>query len=435
MRNTGGEIKTFQVIVLGIFGFFIIAGVIAFATFRGSGKDVFQPVSVWGTIDAGLISDFVRVVEDELEVELPINYREIREKDFDRELVEALAAGRGPDMILLPQDLIVRHEDKIFVIPFESLSQRDFRDRFIEEGELYMRSDGILGLPLSVDPLVLYWNRTIFSNAGLSQPPAFWDEFATLTSRLTQIDERGNILQSAIALGEFSNVDHAKEIFVSLVLQAGNGVTERLSDDQIDIIFSERLNLPEAPAESALRFYTEFANPVKLVYSWNRSLPQAEEAFLVGDLAMYIGFASELPVLAQKNSNLNFDVAPLPQVRGTQQRVTFGNMHALAILKSSPNVGSGFSALRILTDTRAISIWKDVSGLPPVRRDLLATPPTDAYGQVFYDGAIISDAFLDPDPQESESIFSSMVDDVTSGRAGVSNAVGAANRLLENILR
>ena len=57
---------------------------------------------------------------------------------------------------MLPQDLIVKHEDKVFLIPPASLSERMFMDTFIEGSELYVTKNGAIGLPFTIDPMVLY---------------------------------------------------------------------------------------------------------------------------------------------------------------------------------------------------------------------------------------------------------------------------------------
>ncbi|MCI0619842.1 extracellular solute-binding protein [Candidatus Wolfebacteria bacterium] len=424
----------FKAIILGLFVFFLIAGAIAFATFRGGRGDAtpISPVMLWGTLSAREVNALIQHIQIELDTDFPVVYREISPDNFDRELVEALASGRGPDMIFLPQDLIMRHRDKLYAIPFESFSERDFLDRFIEEGELYLSSSGSLALPFAVDPLVLYWNRTLFANAGIAEPPRFWDEMLVLVSRLTERDERGNITRSAIALGEFGNVTHAKEIISALIMQSGNPIVSGTSDAP-NVVLTERLLAPEPPTAAALRFYTEFANPVKPTYSWNRSLPPSQSAFLAGDTALYIGFASELFELREKNPNLNFDVAALPQIRGATAEKTFGAMHGAAILKSSPNTTSGFQVLSILTGQDVLKAWEGETGLPPVRRDLLSVPQTDAFRSVFYNSALTADAFLDPSPSATGIIFRDMVENITSGRADVSNVVQDASARLEQL--
>ena len=98
-----------------------------------------------------------------------------------------------------------------------------------------------------------------------------------------------------------------------------------------------------------LRFYTEFSNPSKTVYSWNRSLPSSRDMFARGGLAVYFGYGGEITGLREKNPHLNFDIAPVPQIRDRRTQKTFGRMTALAVAKNSSNVETAFAVAYALT--------------------------------------------------------------------------------------
>tara|TARA_Y100000310_G_scaffold77594_1_gene74199 strand:- start:524 stop:1819 length:1296 start_codon:yes stop_codon:yes gene_type:complete len=430
------KLNAFKLIVLFIFGGLAVLGVIFFAGFTGGGseKDSIGEVEIWGVLDERVMSGIIKEFKNSREDFDGVEYVEKDPRTFSRDFVEALAVGKGPDIILLGQDDIVQTEDKIFVIPYDSYPERAFKNTFIEEGELYLAPDGVIGIPFLIDPLVMYWNRDIFSSNGVARPPEFWDEFFTLAPLITKKDEALNITKSAIAFGEFQNVTNAKEILSALIIQAGNPITNR-STAGIQSIFGERLGFAISPAESALRFYTEFSNPVKDVYSWNKSMPDSREAFLAGDLAVYFGFASEVGGLRDGNPNLNFDVALLPQSRDTDIKTTFGNMTAFAISHQSDNVPGAFRAASALSGDGGASILSQITGLPPATRSLLSERPTDARLSVFYDSALISKAWLDPDEVETEVLFGEMVDGVVSGRTRLGEAVNIVNDNLNELLK
>ena len=291
-----------------------------------------------------------------------------------------------------------------------------------------------MALPILVDPLVMYWNRSLFNAASLALPPKAWDELVDLSTKLTKTDPSFSVLQSTIALGGYENVTNAKEILATLVMQAGNPITTRIPTQGVESILSDRLGFAEAPADSAIRFYTEFANPVKLVYSWNRALPASLDMFLRGDLALYLGFASELLDIQEKNPNLNFDVARVPQVSDGPTKSTFGKFYGIALMKQSDNVGGAFQAAFALSGAQAGQLWSDKFLLSPVRRDLLAQKPTDAFKSIFYTEALIAHGFLDPSPTETDGILGTMISDIASGRRGVSQAVGEADTRLQNLI-
>jgi hypothetical protein len=63
------------------------------------------------------------------------------------------------------------------------------------------------------------------------------------------------------------------------------------------------------------------------------------------------------------------------------------------------------------------------SYLPPVRRDMLAAKPAQDWLSVFYDSAAIARGWIEPGPQTSENVFADMIEDVTSGRSTVVEAL------------
>ena len=425
----------FQIILTSIFAFFILVGVIMFAGFgRDDSSQSIGTVIIWGTVDEKYIKTVINDLIDRDKAFEQVKYIQKDALDFNRLLAEAMAEGSGPDIFLLSQSEILKHQNKISPIPYKNFSLRDFKDYFIEEGELFLRADGILALPLMVDPLVMYWNRSIFTQAGVAKPPQYWDDFFPLAKKLTEKDAVLNILTSAVALGEFANITNAKEILATLIMQTGNSITYR-DDEGMVITLRDSIVGQTTPTESALRFYTEFSNPVKETYSWNKSLPKSQIAFLSGDLAIYFGFAGEFDKLRVKNPNLNFDVAYLPQTGNLKNDVTFGKMQGLAISKGTKNIAGAFGVITNLIKNESMARLSALMGTPPVTRALLQAEPTDPYQHIFFKSALSARAFLDPDEENTNLIFQDMVESVVSGRRRLSEAVSRADTEMEALLK
>ncbi len=420
----------FQIIVIGIFVVCIIAGVALFATYKGKDSSTALPaITVWGTFPSGVFGTLLSQLNSSRATVLAVNYVEMPAANFDKNFIEALARGQGPDAILIPQDMLLRHGDKIIPIPATILTERDFRNTYVQEAELYLSpAREALALPFTLDPLVMYWNRDIYTNAGIATYPRFWDEFDGITSKIDLKDVNSNIRRSAIALGEFSNINNAREILGALLMQNGNpvtfvdtrgeGVVSALGDGQYSGIQS---------STPAVTFFTQFSNPRNPRYSWNRSLPSSKSWFLSGSLATYFGFSSELFDIMAKNPNLNFDVAPFPQDRKGKNRVTYGSMYGFSIVRSASNPTNTFNSLQILTAPDSLALLNKISFLPPVRRDMLATGSTDPYQSIFYDSALISRGWLDMSFSKTYGIFQNMVESISSGKETVYSAIQTAH--------
>ena len=421
-----------QYILLTFFGIVAVVAVVVFALVpaepeNGAVAGARGNVVIWGTYSSLGIAPVIARFNEVYQESFTVTYEFHDPKTFDREIVEALASERGPDILLLPDDLILRHADKIELISYQSMPPGVFSNLFIQAAEIYLRDQGLVALPFAIDPIVMYWNRDLFGNASLSAPPKYWDELLTMTPRLTKRDRRtSDITQSAIAFGEFANVDHAKDILALLMLQVGNSIVEIENGRPVAkvSVYDGKQFVPDQNIISALRFYMDFSNPLKSIYSWNRSKSGSLNEFINGNLAVYFDYASAYRGIAQKNPHLNFAVAPVPLPRDTTTEITFAKVHGLAVLKKSKNKQTAFITVeRLLLDDAPARDFARAFNLPPVRRDLLGEKPTDAALSVFYDSAIRGRTWLDPRPEESDKAFRQAVESVSSGRTTVAGAV------------
>ncbi len=423
----------FQIILLSVFGFFIIIAVAVFSLYRGAGGENVT-VTVWGDIATHNFSFLLNTPAFSQDQTFSVSYVEKSAETIETEFTEALAEGTGPDLIIISQDKFWKNKPKLRVIPYESVSERSFKITFIEEGELFLDETGVHALPFSIDPLVLYYNRDLLSAAGQARPMHYWDEIYAAAFNLSKKDAAGNLISSVMALGEARNISHSKDILSLLLLQAGTPVTSFIGSELRSQI-SANFGLPVSPGEAALDFYTQFSNPTKTYYSWNRSLVDAQTHFTSGDSAYYLGFASELRVLKNKNPTLNFGISLVPQSRVSGKTITFGRLRGVAISRGSKNPGAALLVATKLVSKEAARSLSEILILPPVRRDLLSSKPNEAILSVFYDAALQSKGWLDPDTMATKAIFNEAIESVTSGRSRTVEAVNKVSRELDSLIK
>lgn len=430
--------KNFQTILLIIFGVLVVGAVLVFSGIIkvGGGSQATlatKPVTLWGTIPENSFETVMRQASEAGE-KFAINYVEKKEATFESDLIDALASGKGPDMILAPHTLLIKQKDKLLLLPASTLPERTFQDSFVESGEVLFSAQGILGVPLYIDPLVMYWNRDMLTSAGLAVPPKTWLEVQLYPKSLTKVDTQGSITSEAVAMGGVANVNHFKEILTTQILQTGNPITLRTSAQGGEGKLADTItvNLSSAGgASSALRYYTEFANPSLPKYSWNSAKMNSLDEFIAGKLALYFGLASDLNVIKTKNPHLNFDVAEIPQ--NSSKRLTYGDVYAFAILKNSSNADAAWAVVSQIAWGKTASLISTALALPSARRDLLASPNTDPVQSVFQNSALISHAWLDPDSAVTRNIFAGMIESVIIGKDSPEIAVLNAEELIWNL--
>lgn len=422
----------FQLVFIIVFIAGAVFGILVFSGAIKIGDDGTQAggtVVLWGTVRpaimAKIIENFNRTNED-----FSVVYVEKDPDNFNQNLLEALASGVGPDLFLLPDNLAFHYSNKIFSIPYTSYPLSTFKETFIGAGEVFLTQNGILAFPLTVDPLMLYYNRTILDSNGIAYPPKTWNELYAMTPKITKKDDADKILKSGVALGYFSNVTHAKDILVSMFMQTGNPIvapkTGRMSSSLESYRGRQELG-------SVLQFYADFADPSKEVYSWNRSFPDSIDAFGKEDLAFYFGFASELGTLVSRNPNQNLGVSHIPQL-DINSKITGARVTGVAISAASKNLTTAFVAASKLATTDFATNLALGLVTPPARRDLLSIKPTDAYGPIFYDSALYGKSWLDPSPSGSSDIFRLMIDSVLSNNRTAREAVSDASSKLDLLL-
>lgn len=435
--------SNFQTILVAIFlAFFLFAVLIFSGVIKIGGKSsttgLGGKVAIWGTFPSKNLTDTFDSVEGENK-NLNITYTQKDKATYQQELVEAFANGKGPDLFIVTPDMIQRNTNFIYKIPYASFPEKAFRDTFIDGADIFIDSEGIVGFPLVVDPIVLYYNKDILSNEGIVSPLKTWDELFTLNSILTKRDNGGTISQSMIALGQYGNVNNAKDILATLLIQNGNPLVTRETDDK-GIVYVSMLNsnpqrLSVRPLDSVIQFFTEFSNPSNTAYSWNRSLPNSLDMFTSGKLAFYIGRASELFNIQEVNPNLSFDVTGIPQIKSATTKRTYGDIYGVVVNKKSANPTSALgvaSAMSAGDNAKALSV---ATSLPPVSRALLTNKPTDPYLFTFFNSALISRSWLDPDKTKTDLMFKDLIENILSSNLSVNEAIGKAQGQLELMLK
>lgn len=425
----------FQTILLVVFGFTLVIGVLIFSGvlpgFKETNIASVGKITLWGTIPRSVMDPILYKVNNDYKKYFLVNYVQKDAENFDRELVEALALGKAPEVIIGHQELLLKERNKLLSFSFKSIPLRDYLDTYIDGGKIFLNSEGAYALPIFVDPLMFYYNKDYYVNANLLLPPSTWEQFVAIQPKLTVVDELNNIRQSATALGTHSNIMNFKDILALLIMQAGNPLVEGQAPT-IKAVMAKNVNYSILPAEAAVNFFLQFADPTKVTYSWNRSLPMARDAFVGETLVSYFGPASDFLYLKNKNPHLNFDVAEVPQ-QGDGERLTLGRLYGVAVVKNSARPNLGIQLARVLSGQNINQSLSEQMYLPSARRDLLNQGTSDPYKQIFYRSAIVSRGWLDVDDEKTTTVFRSMIDNIASGRLKTVEALRRADEDLNLI--
>jgi len=162
---------------------------------------------VWGLWDESeLMNSYISEFRKQYS-NIKIDYRKLTPQEYETELVNALAENRGPDIFAMHHTWYSKHKNKLAPMPEEIMTLKEYKDRFVDlVYEDFVFEDKVYGFPLYTDTLALFYNKDAFNDAGITNPPATWQELQQIVPRLTKIDQFGNFIQSGIALGTGDNI-------------------------------------------------------------------------------------------------------------------------------------------------------------------------------------------------------------------------------------
>ncbi|MFH1990611.1 MAG: extracellular solute-binding protein, partial [Patescibacteria group bacterium] len=320
MRIFNKEINNVTLIIIGaIIVIVLLVSSVFLGVLPGSKSQKAPPATLefWGLFDD---SSIWQPIFDEYRKTYSgtfFKYTQMEPATYEQKLIEALASGESPDIIMFHSSWLPKHGNKISPLPEKLMTLRDFQETFPDAATIDFVSNGkIYALPVWTDVLSMFYNKDLFNAAGIAEPPKTWEDFIEVVQKLTGKDKSGNLIKSGAAIGAADNVDNAADILSLLMLQTG---TKMISDYGTEAVFDEAIMIGGVnykPGESALRFYTDFANSKSSAYAWNDKLPNSFDAFASGQAAIIFDYAINIPRLKQKAPNLRLGVAPVPQLSG-----------------------------------------------------------------------------------------------------------------------
>jgi ABC-type glycerol-3-phosphate transport system substrate-binding protein len=388
-------------------------------------------VVVWGTIDETQMNTIVQQFNAQAQT-YRITYREVPDAQFSKKLTDALADGTGPDLIIAPHQQILANASRIYPFPAASLSQKAFTDLYVDGASLFYTQAGALALPITIDPLVLFYNRRMLSKHGIVNPPQYWDELVTMAPQLTLQNAQRIFVESAISLGA-PNTPYSKDILMSTVMQLGQ--TPVLSQLRADGVYGQKVlaNTPVKeggevlPLTTAARFFSQFADPSKPTYTWSQYQGNAVDQFLAEKLAMYIGYASEFSTLTSRNPTEEIGMTYLPQTKGYNTFALTGNMYGIAALKTTKNA---VTALTVEGQFAGAVIGPQIALAANATPALRQYAANQSISDVIRRSMLVARPWYDSFPTESSNLTASLFIDILSGRLGPTDAVnGFVSRL------
>jgi len=391
-----------------------------------------------------------------------VNYRSFTDlQEYRDTLLLELAAGEGPDVFAIHQNWIPKyrslltplpstdlgffvenvHQDFVDVVASSVILKEEIPESDREKGR--EANEGIFALPMYLDTLAFYFNKSIFRNV-LSKPypaPALtWEGVYDDTVKLSvaDSDDPEGFKLSGIALGRADNILRGVDIFYTFYHQlGGEDLTNATKENQRD-----SNGKAYQPLAFALEFITSFSrNPKIKGYSWNSKIsadaPEKEiDAFVRGKVAMMAGYSYTFETIKSLITQYkkrgvsgvvqvaDVEIAPFPQVSSPQEgnpKTSLADFFALTVAKTSRHPHASWQLILELTNQDSQKRYHELTGKPTSRRDLIEEQKKDPLFGVFAEQAVYADTLLIFDDKKYAALISDAINSIADGTESVSN--------------
>lgn len=260
-------------------------------------------------------------------------------------MMTQLRSGQGPDIVTVHNSWIPMMLTDLGAAPDGVVSMKDFSKAYypVAKETLTSKDNRIFALPMEIDGLAMYYNEEILRGINATVPKN-WEEFEATAKKVTVISKEGQIQTAGAALGSTSNVDFWPEIVGMLYYQQPDA----------DIVAPDIKRGPEV-----IQYFAGFiTDPRKK--TWDRNLPSSTEMFTQGRLAFYFAPASKAQEIKEKNPNLQFKVAAVPQLPAlpgqVEKKVAWGGFWALGISNRSADQEEAWKFLKFLSSPQQLQV-------------------------------------------------------------------------------
>ncbi|MEU0144703.1 sugar ABC transporter substrate-binding protein [Streptomyces sp. NPDC006288] len=335
-------------------------------TSAGGSNDSPKTLTYWASNQGPSIEADKKILTPELkkfekETGIKVKLEVVPWADLLNRILAATTSGQGPDVLNIGNTWSASLQATGALLPWDDKNFEAIggRDRFIDSA---VASAGKEGEPPAAVPLyslsyALYYNKKMFADAGITTPPATWDQLVEDGKKLSK--------DGKWALGaEGANLSN--NIHQTFVLGRQHGA---------DFFDAEgKADFTSEGAVAAVKQYVDFMAKDKIIAPGNAEYAQNQSLtdFAKGRTAMVLWQAAATTFAAQGMKPEDWGVAPVPVPSGapgageqTNSMVAGINM---AVFKNTRNIDGAKEFVKFMTsDEEQKILCRTYGSIPPVK--------------------------------------------------------------------
>jgi ABC-type glycerol-3-phosphate transport system substrate-binding protein len=374
-------------------------------------------------------------VIDEFEAANPnikIAYSQQTFSNYESRLFTRLQQATGneepaPDIFRIHNTWTPKYYSYLAPMPAEIMSVEEYQQKFYPTAlnDFTAKNGNIYAIPWEIDGLMVFYNKQLLAEEGVTEPPEDWDSFFELARDLTKRDASGRILQAGLAIGTSRNIMHSAEILAYMLA---------LEDIQVMDQTRTQISLNTPRVQRVFETYTNFAKGDNAL--WSPSLRNDLEMFFTGDLAMMIAPSWRAFDIIQAAPSIEFDTAPLPQLLANEEDIYYATYWGDAVNRTSANPLAAWEfiaflaqkeqQMKLYSNASQIRAFGEPYSLVELNSEMLNKPYVSAIAQM----APNMRSYPWGDETLVNSTINTAITDIIEGRSDVDSALEDAEAVI-----
>lgn len=281
--------------------------------------------------------------------------------DIGDQLLTALSAKQGPDLVALPAENLPAYASKGAFTSLDGWYSASGANASLNPAAASMEkvNGTYSGVPWGFVPLSVIYNKALFQQAGVTQFPTTWDEWVATAKKLT-VDKNGDGTpeQYGMVLPDHATVGNG--VWASLFYEGGGAIVDTAGK-------------PAVNSDANVRTLTYWANAVKndKISPTGVDGINADKLFTSGTVAMEVG--GPWMAAVAKGANIDYGLAPIPAGPGGSAASAIGISVAVTNQADAAKKAAAEKFFDYFYSKDVATKWSLGSGWPPLRTDVPAS--------------------------------------------------------------
>jgi multiple sugar transport system substrate-binding protein len=278
--------------------------------------------------------------------------------ELQQKLTTDISAGANADLSIIGTRWLLDFVSQGIVTPLDSYVTPEFKGRFIETFLSPSVMDGkVYGLPIAASARAMYYNKDIFSKAGVTEAPKTWDDMKAAAEKIKA--SGGGVFPFGMQGKEIET-----DVYFYYAMWSYGG----------EIVKDGKSGLDSQAAMEAAKLYKGFLDAGLTqpgVTSYSRE--DVQNLFKQGKVATVITAPFLSNQIKAEAPKLNYGVAPIPAGPGGD-RGTYGVTDSIVLFENSKVKDEAWKFLDFLFTTEQRIKFDKVEGFLPVNKEEAADP-------------------------------------------------------------